>query len=278
MAIDKNKTEFTAEEEALIQTVFNEYIDMQCKQVPEEDVVSIINDIWADMDLAPPEVVVLESPAACKKACPDMSEYATYWNMWLCSYAATYDFAKRIGVEFDEEKYRKFYQWCERCPFVLFNETKVFVSRKPVKLHFNSNGQLHCDDGMSCEYSDGWGIYTINGVSVDKQIVMSPETQTIDQLRSEQNEEVKRVRIERYGWGKFLEEIGALTIDENVNDIEGTKEFLVESDKDKMKALMCVCPSTGKEFFLEVPPETKTCREAQAWLSNGFSSRIISAS
>ena len=278
MAFDSKKTEFNEEELALIDTVYDEYIKMQSTQVADEDIRAVINDIWKDMELAPPEVIILESPIACKRACPDISQYANYWNMWLCSYAATYDFAQRIGVEFDQEKYRKFHEWCRCCPFVLFNDTRVYVSRKPVRIDFNANSQLHCEDGMACEYSDGWGIYSINGVAVDEQIVLRPETQTVDQIRKEENEEVKRIRIQRYGWDRFLEEINAVVIDENSNDIEGTKEFLIESKQDNIKSLMCVCPSTGKEFFLEVPPEINTCKEAQSWLSNGLSDRIISAS
>lgn len=278
MAIDPNKTEFTAEELALVDVIFDKYINMQSQQVDEKDIVAIITEMWQEMGLAPPEIFILPSPMACKKACPNPSDYATYWNMWLCSYAATYEFAAAIGVEFDQEKYRKFQEWCRCCPFILFNDTTVYASRKPDYIKFNDQNQLHCDDGMACQYPDGWGVYSINGVSVDEQIVMSPETQTIEQMLKEENEEVKRIRISRYGWGKFLDQTGASIIDQNENDIEGTKEFLMHSDKLNLRVLACVCPSTTKEFLLEVPPETQSCREAQSWLSNGFSNRIISAS
>jgi hypothetical protein len=130
---------------------------------------------------------------------------------------------------------------------------------------------------MSCSFADGWGIYSINGVAVDEQVVMRPETQTIQQIRDEQNEEVRRIRIDRYGWENYLTEIGAELINERRNDIEGTREYLFKTD-DGMVALMCICPSTGKCFTLEVPPETTTCRAAQSWLSNGLSERVISAS
>lgn len=278
MAIDPNKTEFTKEELALVDVIFDKYVAMQSQQVEEQDIKSIITEMWQEMGLAPPQIIILDSPLACKKACPNPSEYATYWNMWLCSYAATYEFAASIGVEFDKEKYRKFMEWCRCCPFILFNDTTVYASRKPKYIKFNDANQLHCDDGMACEYADGWGVYSINGVSVDEQIVMRPETQTIKQISDEQNEEVKRIRIIRYGWDRFLDEINAVVIDSNDNYIEGTKEFLIQNDKLESRILACVCPSTTKEFFLEVPLEIKTCREAQSWVSNGFSDRIISAS
>lgn len=273
------KTEFTKAESELIEVVYNEYMSRQTTQETEEDIRAAVQGIW-DMEFkTPPEVIVCDSPVACKKqSIADGHKNMTeYWSMWYVGYAAMYDFANRIDLEMDQEKLVPFLNWVRCCPFVLFDENTVYVSRKPAEIHFNDNDQLHNESGMSCEFADGWGIYSINGVAVDEQIVMRPETQTIQQIRDEQNEEVKRIRIERRGWDTYLAEIGAELVDERRNDIEGTREYLFKAD-DGMMALMCICPSTGKEFILETPPSTKTCREAQAWLSNGLSERIISAS
>ena len=273
------KTEFTKAESELIEVVYNEYMSRQTTQETEEDIRAAVQGIW-DMEFKiTPEVIVCDSPVACKKqSIADGHKNMTeYWSMWYVGYAAMYDFANRIDLEMDQEKLVPFLNWVRCCPFVLFDENTVYVSRKPTEIHFNDNDQLHNESGMSCEFADGWGIYSINGVAVDEQIVMRPETQTIQQIRDEQNEEVKRIRIERRGWDTYLAEIGAELIDERRNDIEGTREYLFKADDD-MRALLCACPSTHKEFVLEVPPETETCEDAQAWLSNGLSRRIISAS
>jgi hypothetical protein len=272
------KTEFTPEEEALIPVYYQKYMDQQTQQQPEEDIRQIINTIWKDMGFAEPTITILDSPKACKKACPDFNKFDSYWGLWLVPYAATYDFAQQIGINLDSDKLHKFLLWARCCPYILFDEHTVYVSRKPVEIHYNDAGQLHNESGMSCRFADNWGIWTINGVEVDEQIVMSPESQTIEQIRNEENEEVKRLRIERYGWNKYFNEINAKIIDERDNDIEGTKEFLFRSDEDDMTALLCVCSSTAKEFFLECPPEVKTCFDAQMWLSGGLAGRIISAS
>jgi hypothetical protein len=273
-------SEFTPEEEKLIEEIFHKYINMMTYQVTDDEIKNIITLVWQDLGKEAPEIIVLDSPAACKRACPDISEYSTYWNMWLCSYAATYEFAKTLGTKFDESKLTRFLEWCRCCPFILFTDNKVFASRKPVSMKINDAGQFHSTTGKSFEYADGWGGYTMNGVTVNEQIVMHPETQTIDQIRSESNEEVKRIRIERFGWARYLEGIGAIVIDEGDNYIEGTKEFLIKSEQENLLALMCICPSTGKEFVLEIPTTEgiKTHQEAQMWLSSGKAKRIISAS
>ena len=274
----EKKQSFTPEEEALIIRIRDKYIRMQTEQQPFEDIQLAVNKIWDMMELPHPKVIVMDSPASCKKACPDLAKYSKYWFLWYCSYVVMYDFASQIGLEMDKEKLETFLLWNRCCPFVLFNEDTVYVSKKPEELHFNDNQVLHNDAGMSVRYADDWGIWTFNGVSVDEQIIMKPETQTIEQIREEQNEEVKRIRIERYGWDRYFDKIGAKLVDSRSNGVEGNKEYLFTSEQDGMTALMCICPSTGKEFVLEVPPTTKKCKEAQTWLSSGTSDNIIHAS
>lgn len=157
------------------------------------------------------------------------------------------------------------------------------------EIHFNDNDQLHNTDGPAVAWRDGTKLWYINGVEVDEQIVMRPETQTLQQITKEENMEIKRIRAERYGWVKYLTGVGAKKIDSRENPIEYTHECLYSTqdsnkpartrDNDNMgNILLCVCPSTGKDFALEVPPTTRTCEEAQAYLSSGLSKRIISAS
>jgi len=271
------KDSFTPEEEALIPEFFDKYIKQQTEQASLEDITKAVNIIWADMKQEPPEIMVLDSPIACKKHCPDLKEFASpYWSIWFNSYAAMYDFANTIGLEMDQEKLEKFLLWTRCCPFVLFKDDFVYVSRKPTTLEFNDAGQLHCDDGPACLYKDGWAIWSLNGVAVTEQIVMKPETLTLKQIKEEENAEIKRLMIERYGFEQYLAEVDAKLLDRHTNDIEGTKELLYQAED--MKFLLCICPSTSKEFALEVKDDIETCAEAQSYLSSGLSSRIISAS
>lgn len=144
----------------------------------------------------------------------------------------------------------------------------VIVQHRP-KVYLE-DGILHNDSGAAIYYKDGYSVWAIRCVVVDSQIVMSPETQTIEQIQSEVNEEVKRVRIERYGWEKFLKGVNAVVIDSRLNDIDQTLESLMACED--MKILVCACSSTAKVFCLEVPPEITMCEEAQRWMgpSSGF--------
>ncbi len=138
------------------------------------------------------------------------------------------------------------------------------------------NRVLHNDSGPAIEYRDGWKIWCINNVQLDEQIVMRPETQTIEQINGEQNAEIKRIRLNRYGWHRYLKEINAKVVHHRRNDIEQTEEALMRCGE--MQVLVAACPSTGKIFSLEVPPTVETCEQAQHWLRGERSGFLIGAS
>lgn len=78
-----------------------------------------------------------------------------------------------------------------------------WVSERHNVLVRDNNGRLHCEDGPSVMYPDGWAIYAWHGVRVPSFVIETPEQITIDHIRSETNQEVRRVMIERMGWDRF---------------------------------------------------------------------------
>ena len=143
-----------------------------------------------------------------------------------------------------------------------------FVSERHNILNRNADGRLHNETGMALAYPDGWGVWALDGVRVDEQIVMRPETQTLAQIDSESNEEVRRLRIERFGWPRYIAESNADCIHSRRNDIDGTSEALVRL-KDGSVRLLCACRSTGRVYAVGVPREVATCEQAQNWMAGG---------
>lgn len=210
---------------------------------------------------------VAEREAADEKAF--IKEYVSepkyvgiFWRVW----AGWYSGAEVLGVEFEKEKLDLFRDWANRIGVWCAYDGLVVVGANPVELHWEGD-RLHNEAGPAIKYADGWGLYVIHGVTVDEQIVMKPETQKLEQITKETNAEIKRIRIERFGWQRYIEEMKATVVNERTNEIEQTMEALFLLS-DNIAVLICHCPSTGKVFAMEVPPETKTCEEAQNWLRN----------
>lgn len=108
------------------------------------------------------------------------------------------------------------------------------------------------------------------GVTIDARIAFQPETLTAAQALADPNAERRRVIIERMGVERFLREADAVRVDAD-RDAGGERVLFrvpLERDED-LVCLSVSCPSTGRRYFLRVPPPTASCRAAAAWLA-GF--------
>ncbi len=205
----------------------------------------------------------------------DLSAITPYHSWWWSTWSGWYVGAQILGVKLDSDLLDIFQDWCWHCPFVIPYDNIVMVSKRPVEIHWQDE-VLHNNDKQSIKFADGWGVWTVNGVQVDQQIVEFPESQTIEQINKEENEEIKRIRIERFGWTKYLKQIDAKVIEHRYNNIEGTEESLMHGNN--LRVLVCACPSTKRIYAMEIPQEIETCENAQQWLRGDKQGYCIGAS
>jgi hypothetical protein len=105
-----------------------------------------------------------------------------------------------------------------------------------------------------------------NGITIDHQIAFAPETLDPHDILNQRNAELRRVMLERFGYGKFFEAVDAKVLDTDTD--AGGERRLMRVDLEGDEALVCVsvkCPSTGHQFVLRVPPDMRTCHQAVAW-------------
>ena len=105
-------------------------------------------------------------------------------------------------------------------------------------------------------------------VRVDERIAFHPEQLTAKEALAEKNAEIRRVMIERMGYLRFAEEAGAKVLDED-EDGGGKRQLLIIDlqEDEPLVGLSCSCPSTGRQYFLRVPPKMQTCHQAAAWMA-----------
>jgi hypothetical protein len=156
-------------------------------------------------------------------------------------------------------------------------ENACIVTPLPSLLARDDENRLHSESGPAIAYADAWSIFAIHGVLVNEQIVSRPETQTIKEIDSEANEEIKRIRTERFGWPRYLKETNAKVLDFRRNDIDGTDESLIQA-KDGSRLLVCACPSTARVYAMRVERSIEKCESAQRWLHGERHLRIVGAS
>jgi len=139
-----------------------------------------------------------------------------------------------------------------------------FCCHRPVEVHVQDD-ELHNENGMAVKYADGLGWYSLFGLTVDEKLILHPELQTLDEINGEDNITIKRERIKRYGWLRYLQESEAEILDESV--VQGMETlFRVWSGYEELRILMCHDNSTQNLVPLEVSTECMTCAEAQRYL------------
>ena len=143
----------------------------------------------------------------------------------------------------------------------------VILQDRHCVLKRDAEHRLHCDDGPAVAYPDGWAIHAWHGLRVEPRLIENPETITIKEIDGESNAELRRVKIERYGRGKFVIDSGAKVIH---SDDWGTLYRREMPDSEPL-VMVKVVNSTReqdgscKSYWLRVPPGMQTARQAVAW-------------
>lgn len=108
------------------------------------------------------------------------------------------------------------------------------------------------------------------GIPISRQYAFHPERMDPQEILKDKNAERRRAMLDRYGYPRFMHDVGADVLDQDT-DPGGQRQLLqvkIEGDE-PLVALSCFCPSTGRQYIIRVPPQMPTCRHAAAWIA-GF--------
>ena len=96
---------------------------------------------------------------------------------------------------------------------------------------------------------------------------MSPETITVSEIEVENNAEIRRMMIERYGMERYLVDSGAKEVHQDDFGILYRKEIPADESLVMVKVVNSTPEPDGsfKDYFLRVPPEMERAKQAVAW-------------
>lgn len=106
------------------------------------------------------------------------SGYGQHHANWI----GFYDFFRRaLSLEAQTEDLAGLTEITESAGWFMPHEHICWIAERHQRVCRNGRGQLHSHDGMAVEYPDGWGIWAWNGVRVNEQIILTPNTLTPEQ-------------------------------------------------------------------------------------------------
>jgi hypothetical protein len=133
------------------------------------------------------------------------------------------------------------------------------VCERPTHIDRDDRGRLHSTSRKAIAWPDGWGVYRVHGTDVPGWIVEHPERITVAKIDAEQNAEVRRIMLDRFGESRYLEESGAALIHAD----EFGKLYRRELPGDEPLVMCRVVNSTPepdgtrKVYWLRVHPELR---------------------
>lgn len=157
----------------------------------------------------------------------------------------------------------------------------------PIQRFTNEEGNLHKDDGPAyitptriTWYRNGrkhgldadkWGSisYYYEGVRIPPHFYTKPDSLSITEVLAHNNTEVRYVGIKIVGMDKVLESNRTTIIhkDEEKNQILFQIKGIFEEPVSYVKVVNSTQEPDGtyKDYYLCVPPDMKTCKQAVAW-------------
>lgn len=190
---------------------------------------------------------------------------------WICFYTFCRDI---LGIRYVEKQNKLLNAWADLAHSTFWwwcFENYIVFSERPTEIHLvpppeGGTERLHNTAGPAVAFKDGTKYWYVEGVRVPSKIVEAPEKLTAGDVRSETNQEVRRIMLQRMGLEKFLKESGSEIIhseEDPPRRLHRTAQFPGEPEPHVYVEVQD--PSTERMYFLRVPPTVTTCTEAVAW-------------
>lgn len=188
------------------------------------------------------------------------------WGCFLTMYRDLLNYGETKGIDFSKANH--YIELIERSGPRYVHADFCIVSDRPVELNIDDRRRIHGESGPAIKWSDGTAVWAWHGFPVRQSVILGEFT--ADDVRSEDNAEIRRIMAERMGHAKYYEAIGAKLIHEDEVPVRRgfsrmIKRALAEDDKGN-RFLHASDGSTNRSYDMSVPPTAKTCKMAHTMI------------
>lgn len=139
------------------------------------------------------------------------------------------------------------------------------VTQNPSVVVFGDENRLHSEN-TAAYVCEEFSKYCLSGISVNENYILRPDEITPKNITNEANIEVKRVLLNKYGWQKYLDGLGAKLIDTKKDptvpnevlelyEYEEEKRYSREKTLRKVLRVVNGTKEPRKEYFIQVRPK-----------------------
>jgi hypothetical protein len=184
------------------------------------------------------------------------------------SWLATCDVLRRaLGVRAETESLAGLSLLAANVGWLQPHARTCWLSERPEVLRGDVGDRLHGADGPALRFRDGWSVWAWRGVEVPRQMIEHPEALTLAAIDEEANVQIRRCMIEIMTPQRYVASGGAVRIAEDETGVLWRKNFLHADAWAAVEVINATPEADGtrRHFFLQVPPNLQTAREAVAW-------------
>lgn len=158
------------------------------------------------------------------------------------------------------------WQLAKNCAWIIPHERVCWLAERPKAIHCDARHRLHAAKGPALSYPDGWSAYAWKGVLVPAWIIERPELVTVRSIGTAHDPQVRRCMIDIMTPERFIAEGGAYRVSHDETGVLWRQRWRWEA----WAAVEVVNGSpesdgTFKHYFLQVPANMRSAREAVAW-------------
>jgi len=129
------------------------------------------------------------------------------------------------------------------------------VSDFPQTIGRDEQNRPHCLTGPQLSWRDGWKTYYVHGVRVPAWVVENPERITVASIEAEQNAEIRRVMVERYGIQRYVRDAQFDVLDTDKDPLGQPRRLLRRGDVVVVELTNSTVDADGTRRVYHVPCE-----------------------
>jgi hypothetical protein len=200
----------------------------------------------------------------------EVNKEYSYWNFhssWYLYWLSFYDFPRELsGFKYDAKSNRELDIWIKLSKSVggfAPYDGICFVCERHQILTLDERGRFHNETGPALKFSDGYSLYSWHGIRLNQEVVENPIS--LEQIEKEDNAEVRRFMITRYGQAKYLLDSKAEKIHEDDFGVLYKKEIANDEPLMMVKVVNSTPEPDGsyKDYFIRVAPDLKPIRDGK---------------
>jgi hypothetical protein len=158
------------------------------------------------------------------------------------------------------------WQIAKNASWMLPHAHACWLAERPKVVRQDARGRLHAADGPAISYPDKWSAYAWKGVLVPRWIIERPELVTVRSIGAAQDPQIRRCMIEILTPERFIAQGGAYRIAQDETGVLWRQRWRWEA----WAAVEVINGTPGedgtrKRYFLQVPANMRSAREAVAW-------------